>query len=280
VRPPLVDTLLDVLQFNSATRCSRHDTRPCRSFLRHLIGCETVETSARSTSLPAWAASTEVPVAGRFRGYSKKAKGAGKSSRAGRAVDTKDASGPDGAPTDLPEFDVGEFCGMMRKSVEHFQHELANIRMGRATPGMLDHLHVNAYGEKLPMKAVGTVSVKSSQMLAVTCFDPNLAGAVASCIEESPLKLRAQVENDGQLLVPIPAPTHETIEAMLKLCKGEAEAAKVSIRNARKLANAATRSLQSKDATFAATQAIQKLTDGFIEEVDEILKQKSKDIAN
>lgn len=103
---------------------------------------------------------------------------------------------------------------------------------------------------------------------------------MASCIEESPLKLRAQVENDGQLLVPIPAPTHETIEAMLKLCKGEAEAAKVSIRNARKLANAATRSLQSKDATFAATQAIQKLTDGFIEEVDEILKQKSKDIAN
>ena len=145
---------------------------------------------------------------------------------------------------------------------------------------MLDHLHVNAYGEKLPMKAVGTVSVKSSQMLAVTCFDASLAGAVASCIEESPLKLRAQIEKDGQLLVPIPAPTHETVDAMLKLCKGEAVAAKVSIRNARKLANSATRSLQSKDETFAATQSIQKLTDEFIEEVDGILKQKAKDIGD
>mgnify|MGYP002628765686 CR=1 FL=1 len=156
-----------------------------------------------------------------------------------------------------------------------------HLRMrSRATPGMLDHLHVNAYGEKLPMKAVGTVSVKSSQMLAVTCFDASLAGAVASCIEESPLKLRAQIEKDGQLLVPIPAPTHETVDAMLKLCKGEAEAAKVSIRNARKLANSATRSLQSKDETFAATQSIQKLTDEFIEEVDGILKQKAKDIGD
>lgn len=239
-----------------------------------------MEIPAPSNGLPAWTASIESPGAGYFRGYSKKAKGAGKSGKAGKAADAKDVSGSDNIATDLPEFDLGEFHGMMRKSVEHFQHELANIRMGRATPGMLDHLHVNAYGEKLPMKAVGTVSVRSSQLLAVTCFDPNLASAVASCIEESPLKLRAQVENDGQLLVPIPAPTHETIDAMLKLCKGEAEAAKVSIRNARKLANAATRSLQSKDATFTATQDIQKLTDGFIEEVDEILKQKSKDIAN
>ena len=94
----------------------------------------------------------------------------------GKAADANNVSGSYGSTTDLADFDLQEFHGMMRKSVEHFQHELANIRMGRATPGMLDHLHVNAYGEKLPMKAVGTVSVRSSQLLAVTCFDPSLAG--------------------------------------------------------------------------------------------------------
>ena len=214
------------------------------------------------------------------RGYSKKAKGgSGKHGKSGKANREEELARSGGEAGDV-EFDIEEYRVMMRKSVEHLQHELANIRMGRATPGMLDHLHVVAYGEKLPMKAVGTVTVKSSQLLAVTCFDPNLADSVAKCIEESPLRLRAQVEKDGQLLVPIPAPTHETIDAMLKLCKGEAEAAKVSIRNARKLANAATRSLQSKDETFAATQRIQKLTDDFIGEVEGILKQKAADIGD
>lgn len=224
---------------------------------------------------------TTVPGGGDVRGYSKRAKGgSGKHGKGGKGIDGNDVSRSGGEAIELEDFDLEEYRAMMRKSVEHFQQELANIRMGRATPGMLDHLHVNAYGEKLPMKAVGTVTVKSSQLLAVTCFDANLAGAVASCIEESPLKLRAQIEKDGQLLVPIPAPTHETIDAMLKLCKGEAEAAKVSIRNARKLANAATRSLQSKDATFTAAQEIQKLTDEFIGEVDGILKRKADDIGD
>jgi ribosome recycling factor len=168
---------------------------------------------------------------------------------------------------------------MMSKSIEHFQHELANIRMGRATPGMLDHLKVDAYGEKLPMKAVGTVSVKSPQLLAVTVFDTNLAGSVASCISSSPLALNPTVEGQ-EVLVPIPAPTHETIDAIKKLCKSEAEAAKVSIRNARKLAKDATRTIQCKDEKFAAEKSIQKLTDDHIETVEKIFKQKTRDIGD
>jgi ribosome recycling factor len=198
------------------------------------------------------------------RGYSKK-------SKASRVAENEDSGDGEG------QFDLEQYQGMMSKTIEHFQHELANIRMGRATPGMLDHLKVEAYGEKLPMKAVGTVSVKTPQLLAVTVFDTTLAGSVASCISSSPLALNPQV--DGQeVLVPIPPPTHETIEAMKKLCKSEAEAAKVSIRNARKLAKDATRSIQCKDEKFSAEKTIQKLTDDYIGEVEKILKQKAEDI--
>lgn len=167
---------------------------------------------------------------------------------------------------------------MMAKSIDHFQHELANIRMGRATPGMLDHLKVDAYGEKLPMKAVGTVSVKSPQLLAVTVFDSGLVNSVASCIASSPLELNPRV--DGQeILVPIPSPTHETLEAMKKLCKGEAENAKVSIRQARKQAmSACGKEITCKDTKFSIEKQIQKLTDDFVIQVEDLLKRKQGDI--
>lgn len=62
----------------------------------------------------------------------------------------------------------------MEKAIEHLHHELAGIRTGRATPSMLDHLRVDLYGEKLPLKACGTVSVRDSQLLVVTVFDPSV----------------------------------------------------------------------------------------------------------
>jgi ribosome recycling factor len=166
----------------------------------------------------------------------------------------------------------------MEKSIDHLQHELANIRMGRATPGMLDHLKVEAYGERLPMKAVGTVSVKSPQLLAVTVFDHSLVESVLSSISSSPLELNPKP--DGQeILVPVPPPTHETLEAMKKLCRSEAEAARVSIRHARKLAMAScAKSLSCKDEQHAMEKVIQRLTDSFADKINETVKNKNRDI--
>lgn len=78
------------------------------------------------------------------------------------------ASGP------VAAYDIASFEKGMDRAIEHLQHELANIRTGRATPGMLDHLRVDVYGEKMPLKAVGTVSVRDAQTLAVTVFDPQV----------------------------------------------------------------------------------------------------------
>lgn len=170
-------------------------------------------------------------------------------------------------------------CRMMDKALEHMQHELANIRMGRATPGMLDHLKVEAYGEKMPMKAVGTVTVKDPQRLAVTVFDINMAEAVASSIAASPLGLTPQVEGQ-EILVPIPRPTQDTLDAMKKLCKTETESAKVSIRHARKLAMDQTSKLLSEDARYQMEKEIQRLTDKYSEEVESISHKKQKDMTD
>lgn len=165
----------------------------------------------------------------------------------------------------------------MTKAIHHLQHELANIRTGRATPGMLDHLKIDAYGDKVPLKAVGTVSVRDSHLLIVTLFDPGLVTMVVSAIAKSPLQLNPRVEGQ-EILVPVPPPTAETVEAMRKLCKAEGETAKVSIRHARKLALDAARALPSDDAKFRIEKQVQNLTDNFIAETDQLVAAKQKDI--
>lgn len=143
---------------------------------------------------------------------------------------------------------------------------------------MLDHLKVDAYGEKMPMKSVGTVTVRNAQLLAVTLFDSNLTEAVASCIASSPLELNPKIEGQ-EVLVPIPSPTNETIAAMKKLCKGEAEAAKISVRHIRKVAMSEAGKISAEDERHRVEKLIQKLTDNFSAEVDAIVNKKSKDIS-
>ena len=63
----------------------------------------------------------------------------------------------------------------MERALAHLQGEMANLRSGRAAPGMLDHLRVDVYGERLPLKACGSVSVRDAQLLAVTVFDADVS---------------------------------------------------------------------------------------------------------
>lgn len=100
-------------------------------------------------------------------------------------------------------FDVAETQKLMFRAVDHLQHELANIRTGRATPGMLDHLRLDLYGEKMPLKACGTVSVRDAQLLVVTVFDPSAVPSVKKAIEDSALQLVPRAEGQ-EVLVPIP----------------------------------------------------------------------------
>ena len=173
--------------------------------------------------------------------------------------------------------DLAPFQKQMNATIDHLQHELANIRTGRATPGMLDHLKIEAYGEHMPMKAVGTVSVRDAQLLAVTLFDPGLVDAVIAGIAQSPLQLNPRAEGQ-EVLVPVPPPTTETLHAMVKVCKAEGESAKVSVRHVRKLALDVVKGLGSEDARRRVEKEVQQLTDRIIGEIEEVVEKKQQDI--
>jgi ribosome recycling factor len=223
------------------------------STLRHLF------------SFPTNAAAPSTSQLGQLRNYAKAPK-------KGKGSTTTAASGEDIATIDLKQYEK-----QMLGAIEHLQHELANIRTGRATPGMLDHLKIEAYGERVPMKAVGSVSVRDSQLLAVTLFDPGLVDAVVAGIAQSPLKLNPRAEGQ-EILVPIPSPTAETLTTMSKMCKAEGETAKVAVRHARKVALDAVKALGSEDERRKLEKSVQQLTEKFIADVDELVAMKTKDI--
>ncbi|KAL4422102.1 hypothetical protein ABPG77_001570 [Micractinium sp. CCAP 211/92] len=187
------------------------------------------------------------------------------------------AAPADAAPAGDAAFDMSETKKLMERALEHLQGELANIRTGRAAPGMLDHLKVDVYGDRLPLKACGSVSVRDPQLLVVTVFDSDAVPAVVKAVSESPLRLSPRAEGQ-EVLVPIPRPTAETLAAMAKVCKVEGEAAKVSVRHARKLAMDAAKKLGSEDERKRAEKEVQKLTDDMIREVEAVVARKEQAI--
>lgn len=103
--------------------------------------------------------------------------------------------------------------------------------------------------------------------------------AISAAIRESPLQLNPRVEGQ-EMLVPIPRPTAETMAAMAKVCKGEGEGAKVSIRHVRKLAMEAVGALPSEDEQRRAEREVQTLTDRYVADIERIVAAKQKDIAS
>jgi ribosome recycling factor len=175
------------------------------------------------------------------RGKKKKAKGKdkGAASAASAAADDDDASDAsddvsDDASDDAPavEFDKAVVSALMDAAVEALERDLGKLRTGRASPGMLESLVVDAYGEPTPLRNLGSVTARNAQTLAVMLYDPTLKGAVQNAITESPLGFNPQEDGDGTLLVPVPEMTHETKVQVAKLCHRAGETAKISVRNA------------------------------------------------
>eukprot|EP00803_Ostreobium_quekettii_P006075 evm.model.scf_554.5 EVM.evm.TU.scf_554.5 scf_554:72770-74035(-) len=186
---------------------------------------------------------------------------------------------PKDAHVAYEDFSTSEVEATMQRVIERLKGELANIRPGRASPGMLDHVEVRAYGERMPLKSLAAVSVRDPQLLAATVFDPATADAVAKAIRESPLQLTAQLEEGGsEILVPLPRPTREGLAAMARVAGKEAEAAKVGVRQARKAGMDAAGGLGGEDDVKRAERDVQRLTDRYIGEVERIRQAKEREI--
>lgn len=175
-------------------------------------------------------------------------------------------------------YDPGELEAEVEKSLHHFQHELSNMRSGRATPEMLDFVQVDLYGEKAPLKAAAAVSVRSPQLLVLSVYDPGAVASVVKAVRDSPLGLSPRQEGKGQeVMVPVPPPTQETVKALEKLVAKAGESAKVAIRHARhKAIEASKAAFPSKDDQKRAEKDIQRAVDAAGARIGEITKHKLK----
>lgn len=170
----------------------------------------------------------------------------------------------------------------MDKSVESLQQELSGFRTGRATPNLLDVVHVDAYGSKMKINQLGNVTVPDSHLIVIDLWDKSLIGVVEKAILASPLGVTPS--NDGRLIrIPIPPLSEERRKELTKVANKMAEEARVAVRNIRRHILETLKKEQkdgkiTEDDLHRLSDEIQKLTDKHIEKIDQVLKAKEKDI--
>ncbi|MDN3377989.1 MULTISPECIES: ribosome recycling factor [unclassified Pseudoalteromonas] len=170
----------------------------------------------------------------------------------------------------------------MQKSVTALGSQLSKIRTGRAHPALLDGIMVSYYGAPTPLNQVANVTIEDSRTLALSVFDKSLAQAVEKAIMASDLGLNP-MSAGAVIRVPLPPLTEERRKDLIKIVRGEVESGRVAIRNIRRDANGDVKSLLkdkdiSEDEAHQAEDAIQKLTDKFIKEMDTQLTAKEAEL--
>jgi len=170
----------------------------------------------------------------------------------------------------------------MAKSVESLGDNLAKVRTGRAHASLLDHLTVSYYGSEVPLKQVANVGVEDARTITVQPYEQQMVSTVEKAIMESDLGLNPN--SAGTLIrVPLPQLTEERRRDMTKIVRHEAEQARVAVRNVRRDANNDLKALVkekliSEDDEHRGQDIIQKLTDQYVKEIDELLEKKEKDL--
>ncbi|MFM2343702.1 MAG: Ribosome-recycling factor [Pseudomonadota bacterium] len=170
----------------------------------------------------------------------------------------------------------------MDKSIESFKQSLAKIRTGRAQASLLDHIHVEVYGQMTALSHVANISVLDSKTLSVSPWDKSTFNSVEKAIRESDLNLNP-VSMGDLIKVPLPAINEERRKELVKVIKTEGEGAKVTIRNLRRDANDSFKKqlkekLISEDDERRAQDEVQKMTDKYIQSVEKLLADKEKEL--
>lgn len=170
----------------------------------------------------------------------------------------------------------------MQKSIEVLKADLGKVRTGRAHTGLLDHVQVDYYGSMMPINQVANISLADARTITVQPWEKPMIAKVEKAIRDADLGLNPSTNGDV-IRVPMPMLTEERRKDLIKVVRGEAEAAKVSVRNVRRDANDALKKLLKdkeigEDDERRAQDEIQKLTDKFIAEVDKVLQAKEADL--
>jgi len=170
----------------------------------------------------------------------------------------------------------------MKKSVQSLQKELGGLRAGRATPALLEKLVVEYYGVLSPIHQIASVNVPDARTLVIQPWDKAMLKAIEKAIQKSDLGLTPN--SDGTLIrLLIPPLTTERRNELVKVARKKAEETKVAVRNLRRDGNELVKKLE-KDGDVSEDQAkkgqdeIQKLTDRYVKETDEVLLAKETEI--
>ncbi|MDN3449320.1 ribosome recycling factor [Planococcus sp. APC 3906] len=182
----------------------------------------------------------------------------------------------------MPKSVIKDAKTKMDNAIQAFSRELASIRAGRANPSILNKLTVDYYGAPTPINQVAGIAVPEARLIVIQPYDKTILGDIEKAIMKSDLGLSPS--NDGIVIrLAIPALTEERRKDLVKQVKKEAEEAKVGIRNIRRDANDDLKKLEKKseiteDDLRSYSDEVQKLTDSFIVKIDEVAKDKEKEI--
>jgi len=170
----------------------------------------------------------------------------------------------------------------MQKSITALKSELATIRTGRANSALLDHVRVSYYGSEVPMSQIGNISVPEPRMLVIAPWEKTILGDVEKAILKSDLGLTPS--NDGEVVrIVLPELTEERRKELVKQVKSAGEMAKVAVRNIRRDANEDIKKQLkddhlSEDDSKREHDRVQKITDQFVAEIDQVIEHKESDI--
>ena len=175
-----------------------------------------------------------------------------------------------------------EIESRMHKCVEATRNEFASIRTGRATPALLDHLVVEAYGQPVSIKQVAGVSTPDSRTLLITAWDKGVVAAIRKAIEKSDLGLMPNVDGSAIRLT-IPPLNEERRKDLAKVVKKKAEDGRIAVRNVRHHSHDELRAqLKSgeitEDDNKRMQESLQRLTDKYVKEIDALVAAKEKEI--
>ena len=170
----------------------------------------------------------------------------------------------------------------MTVALEHARHELAGVRTGRASVTILDPVHIEAYGSRMPLNQLASLSVPEPAMIVAQPFDPSQLGAIEKAIRAADLGLNPA--NDGKVVrVPIPALTDERRKELSRHVHKLTEEGRNSVRQVRRDANDRLKKLLkdhkiSEDDERKGLDEVQKLTDNFIRQLDDLQKKKDTEL--
>jgi len=182
----------------------------------------------------------------------------------------------------MTELIFEELKDNMEKGIAALEKSFSKVRTGRASIALLDGIRVEYYGTQTPLNQVATLSVPESRLIVISPWDSSIIGLIEKAIQKSDLGLMPS--NDGKVIrLSIPALTEERRKELVKVVKKMSEESKVNIRNIRRDANEQLKDLKkdntlSEDELFRHQEEVQKVTNKYIEKVDQVLAMKEKEI--